>query len=164
MFSFFGVLIFCGLQKARVLSGSPQSTLIQVGSWSGQSTMSSNGSPNGPSQVSSPPTTPLGVNNDAWDLIYQAAGQVARLKMNGGVDGPTRNPGLLGPPKRLPTPPLRNSSTLSTFYHNQVSFILILAFFLNFLLICFNWKLISFTVVFTGIVEARGEWDGEQAG
>lgn len=108
-------------EKAWVLSGSPQSTLSQVGSWSGRSTVLSNGSPNGPSQVSSPPTTPLGVNNDAWDLIYQAAGQVARLKMNGGGDGPTRNPGLLGPPRRLPTPPpLTNSSPSSTVYHNQV--------------------------------------------
>ncbi|CDP19646.1 unnamed protein product [Coffea canephora] len=107
-------------EKAWALSGSPQSTLTQVGSWSGRSTMSSNGSPNGPSQVSSPPTTPLGVNDDAWDLIYQAAGQVERLKMNGSGDGPTRNPGLLGPPRRLPTPPPPTNFSPSTVYHNQV--------------------------------------------
>lgn len=105
-----------------MLSGSPQSTLVQVGSWSGRSTISSNGSPNGPSQVSSPPTTPLGVNNDPWDLIYQAAGQVARLKINGGDgDGRTRNPGLLVPPRSFTTP-LRNSSP-SALYHPQVSII-----------------------------------------
>ncbi|KAL3523914.1 hypothetical protein ACH5RR_016748 [Cinchona calisaya] len=99
-------------EKAKMLSGSPKSTLTQIGSWSGRSTMSSNGSPNGPSQVSSPPTTPLGVNNDAWDLIFRAAGEVARLRMNSySGDGPTRNPGLLGPTRRLPIPPpqLRNN-------------------------------------------------------
>ncbi|KAL3521153.1 hypothetical protein ACH5RR_019302 [Cinchona calisaya] len=111
-------------EKAGVLSGSPQSTLTQVGSWSGRSTMSSNGSPNGPSQVSSPPTTPLGVVNDALDLIFQAAGQVARLKMNGGGDGPTttRNPGgfpvPVGPPRRLTTPPSLRNPSPSTLYPN----------------------------------------------
>ena len=35
----------------------------------------------------SPPTTPFGAKNDSWDLIYAAAGQVARLKM-------TNNEGL----------------------------------------------------------------------
>ena len=46
-----------------------------MGSWS------ANGSPNGPSQVTSPPTTPFAPKDDTWDLIYAAAGQVARLKM-----------------------------------------------------------------------------------
>ncbi|XP_022743117.1 uncharacterized protein LOC111294178 [Durio zibethinus] len=64
-------------EKTRVLASSPQSTLSGLGSWSA----SSNGSPNGPSQVPSPPTTPFGAQNDTWDLIYAAAGQVARLKM-----------------------------------------------------------------------------------
>ncbi|EEF31964.1 uncharacterized protein LOC8287272 [Ricinus communis] len=58
-----------------VMAGSPESTLSGIGSWS----VSSNGSPNG---VLSPPTTPFGVKNDTWDLIYAAAGQVARLKMS----------------------------------------------------------------------------------
>ncbi|XP_065869724.1 uncharacterized protein [Euphorbia lathyris] len=62
-------------EKQRVMAGSPESTLSGIGSWS----VSSNGSPNG---VLSPPTTPFGVKNDTWDLIYAAAGQVARLKMN----------------------------------------------------------------------------------
>ncbi|XP_015869919.2 uncharacterized protein LOC107407188 [Ziziphus jujuba] len=81
-----------------VLSGSPQSTLSGIGSWCARSTISSDGSPNGPSQVPSPPTTPFGARNDTWDLIYEAAGQVARLKM---TDEETkfsnRGKGLLGP-------------------------------------------------------------------
>ncbi|XP_057475919.1 uncharacterized protein LOC130763910 [Actinidia eriantha] len=81
------------LEKPWVLSVSPQSTLSAVGSWSG------NGSPNGPSQVPSPPATPLG-GNDAWDLIYAAAGQVARLKMNCG-EGPPKGRGLLASPRIL---------------------------------------------------------------
>ncbi|CAK9135685.1 unnamed protein product [Ilex paraguariensis] len=81
------------LEKSWVLSGSPQSTLSGLGCWS------SNGSPDGPSKGSSPPTTPLGANNDAWDLIFQAAGQVSRLKMNS--DGSTKGRGLLNPPSSL---------------------------------------------------------------
>ncbi|MCD7453827.1 hypothetical protein HAX54_022287 [Datura stramonium] len=78
------------IEKNWVYSGSPQSTLTQIGSGSCRSSGSSNGSPNGPSQVSSPPTTPFGVQNDAWNLIYEAAGQVARLRMHGWL-GLTRN-------------------------------------------------------------------------
>ncbi|KAK7828058.1 hypothetical protein CFP56_030562 [Quercus suber] len=66
-----------------VMAGSPQSTLSGIGSWSGRSGVSSNGSPNGPSRFPSPPTTPFGAQNDTWDLIYAAAGQVARLKVSG---------------------------------------------------------------------------------
>ncbi|GFZ14946.1 hypothetical protein Acr_24g0011360 [Actinidia rufa] len=96
------------LEKPWVLSVSPQSTLSAVGSWSG------NGSPNGPSQVPSPPATPLG-GNDAWDLIYAAAGQVARLKMNCG-EGPPKGRGLLAPPRILtplqhPAPPVKKPNT-----------------------------------------------------
>ncbi|XVE99680.1 hypothetical protein REPUB_Repub03eG0221100 [Reevesia pubescens] len=65
-------------EKTGGLASSPQSTLSGLGSWSA----SSNGSPNGPSQVPSPPTTPFGAQNDTWDLIFAAAGQVARLKMS----------------------------------------------------------------------------------
>ncbi|KAK4436579.1 hypothetical protein Salat_0821600 [Sesamum alatum] len=87
------------LEKRWVMSTSPQSTLAHVGSWTGGSAGgSSNGSPNG---VPSPPTTPLGAKNDAvGDLIYRAAGQVAKLKLNGGGGpGPTKHKGLLGPPR-----------------------------------------------------------------
>ncbi|KAL5567643.1 hypothetical protein UlMin_024218 [Ulmus minor] len=92
-----------------VLSGSPQSTLTGIGSWSG--------SPNGPSQVTSPPTTPFGAKNDTWDLIYAAAGEVARLKMSGeepklGQQGR----GLLGP-ARSTNPSVRNPN--NGLYSNQ---------------------------------------------
>ncbi|KAI3470804.1 hypothetical protein Pfo_027467 [Paulownia fortunei] len=89
------------LEKHWVMSTSPQSTLAHLGSWSGRSVGgSTNGSPNG---VTSPPTTPLGAKNDAvGNLIYRAAGQVAKLKLNGGdVPGPTKHKGLLGPPRSL---------------------------------------------------------------
>lgn len=83
-----------------VIAGSPQSTPSGIGSWSGRSAVSSNGSPNGSSRFPSPPTTPFGASNDTWDLIYAAAGQVARLKMSG--ESPKynhQNRGLLTPPK-----------------------------------------------------------------
>ncbi|KAK2637471.1 hypothetical protein Ddye_032263 [Dipteronia dyeriana] len=66
------------LEKSGVMSGSPESTLSGIGSWS----MSSNDSPNGSSLVSSPPATPFSCQNDTWNLISAAAGQVARLKMS----------------------------------------------------------------------------------
>ncbi|KAF2287193.1 hypothetical protein GH714_038891 [Hevea brasiliensis] len=74
-----------------VMAGSPESTLSGIGSWS----VSSNGSPNG---VLSPPTTPFRAKNDTWDLIYAAAGQVARLKMSneGNKYNDRQGRGLLG--------------------------------------------------------------------
>ncbi|XAR66226.1 hypothetical protein NMG60_11012376 [Bertholletia excelsa] len=90
------------LEKSRVSSGSPQSTLGAVESWSGSS--------NGPSQVPSPPTTPPGGDNDAWDLIYAAAGQVARLKMNGG-EGPPGSRGFLGHSRSVAPPPTKSFNT-----------------------------------------------------
>ncbi|GMI87194.1 hypothetical protein like AT2G39870 [Hibiscus trionum] len=65
-------------EKNGALASSPRSTLSGLGCWSS----SSNNSPNGPSQVPSPPTTPFSAQNDTWDLISAAAGQVARLKMS----------------------------------------------------------------------------------
>lgn len=102
-----------------VRARSPQSTLSGIGSWSGRSAVSSNGSPNGPSQVPSPPTTPFGANNDTWDLIYAAAGQVARLKMSG--ESPKYNyqsRGLLAPPKTT-TPTSAANSCSFGLYSNQ---------------------------------------------
>lgn len=94
------------------MAGSPQSTLSGIGSWSCRSAVSSNGSPNGPSQFPSPPPTPFGAKNDTWDLIYAAAGQVARMKMGG--ESPKYNyqsRGLLAPPKATnPTSAARNCS------------------------------------------------------
>ena len=68
-------------------TGSPQSTLSGFGSWSAWSSVSSDGSPNGPSQAPSPPVTPFGSDDNTWDLIYAAAKQVARLKVNSSRDG-----------------------------------------------------------------------------
>ncbi|ESW13812.1 hypothetical protein PHAVU_008G228300 [Phaseolus vulgaris] len=92
---------------ARGLAGSPQSILSGIGSWSGRSGGSGDGSPNGSSRVPSPTTTPFKASNDAWDVLYAAAGQVARLKMNdevsskieflnGGVFGGVSPPVLAG--------------------------------------------------------------------
>lgn len=106
-----------------VLSGSPQSTLSGIGSWSGRSTISSNGSPNGPSQVPSPPTTPFGANNDTWDLISAAAGQVARLKMSGEGTNFSHHHGrgLLGPPRRPnpSVPSVRNPNSTGLYSNHQ---------------------------------------------
>ncbi|KAL4571695.1 hypothetical protein LXL04_018459 [Taraxacum kok-saghyz] len=55
----------------RVLSGSPQSTLC------GCKMGSSRGSPNCPS----PPAAPGNRNEPSWDLLYAAAGEVARMRM-----------------------------------------------------------------------------------
>ncbi|KAI3988767.1 hypothetical protein MKX01_016338 [Papaver californicum] len=92
--------------KTWFLSGSPQSTLSEVGScWSGGSGGSSRGSPtNGPSQVSSPPTTPINEKDDAWELLYAAAGQVARMKVNDeGTKQQNHTSILLGLPRK-PSP------------------------------------------------------------
>lgn len=61
--------------KAEVLAGSPQSILCGLQA-------SGEDSPNGvASQVSSPPSSPLEqAPADAWDLLNEAAGQVARLR------------------------------------------------------------------------------------
>ncbi|KAJ1286230.1 hypothetical protein BS78_03G337300 [Paspalum vaginatum] len=61
--------------KAQVMAGSPQSTLCGLAA-------SGEDSPNGvASQVSSPPSSPLEQQPaDPWDLLYEAAGQVARLR------------------------------------------------------------------------------------
>ncbi|KAK9158925.1 hypothetical protein Scep_005499 [Stephania cephalantha] len=105
--------------KARVVAGSPQSTLCAVGS------CSSRGSPNGPSQVSSPPSTPVNGKDDAWELLYAAAGQVVRIKMNdegsnyfrGGGGG---GRGLLGPPRKLSPVPSQNlNNSNHGYFSNQ---------------------------------------------
>lgn len=69
-------------EKVTVMAGSPQSTLAGIGSWSGRSGGSSDGSPNGSTRVPSPTTVPFSTGNDAWEVLYAAAGEVARLKMN----------------------------------------------------------------------------------
>ncbi|XP_062226145.1 uncharacterized protein LOC133924564 [Phragmites australis] len=61
--------------KAELMTGSPQSTLCGLPA-------SGEDSPNGvASQVSSPPPSPLEQPPaDPWDLLYEAAGQVSRLR------------------------------------------------------------------------------------
>ncbi|KAJ8899733.1 hypothetical protein K2173_019432 [Erythroxylum novogranatense] len=78
--------------KGWVVSGSPQSTLCAAGSGCGCRRGSSLGSPNGPSQVASPPAT--------WDLLYAAAGEVARMRVNEERFGlNSQNRGLLSIPR-----------------------------------------------------------------
>lgn len=89
--------------KARFVSGSPQSTLCTVGRGCGCRQGSSRGSPGCQSQVSSP--------SETWDLLYAAAGEVARMRMNEESYGyHQHNGGLLCPPRK-PSPisvPLKN--------------------------------------------------------
>ncbi|KAF9597935.1 hypothetical protein IFM89_022753 [Coptis chinensis] len=96
--------------KTRVMAGSPESTLCGLGSWAG----SSRGSPNGPSMVSSPPSTPLNGGEDAWDLLYAAAGEVVRMRLN--EEGSKFGRGLLAVPQN-PTP--KNSTANVVFYPNH---------------------------------------------
>ncbi|KAJ4979105.1 hypothetical protein NE237_009885 [Protea cynaroides] len=108
--------------KTWVLSGSPQSTLSAVGSWSAGSAGSSRGSSNGPSQVSSPPSTPMNGKDDAWDLLYAAAGQVVRMKMNDEVPKCHQGPGLLGPPRNhAPVSPHIKNPNAATYSNPALS-------------------------------------------
>ncbi|KAF8396824.1 hypothetical protein HHK36_018457 [Tetracentron sinense] len=93
--------------KTRVLAGSPQSTLCEVGSWSGCSAESSYESPNGPSEVSTPMNDK---EDDAWYLLYAAAGQVAWMKMNNELPRNHHGRGLLEHPLKPDTvfEPLKN--------------------------------------------------------
>ncbi|KAJ9185285.1 hypothetical protein P3X46_004938 [Hevea brasiliensis] len=90
--------------KAWVVSGSPQSTLCGLGSGCGCRQASCRGRPNDFSRGSSTPAT--------WDLLYAAAGEVARMRINQegyGLNG--HNSGILGPPRK-PSPvsvPVENS-------------------------------------------------------
>lgn len=53
------------------MAGSPQSTLC------------GHDSPDGPSEVNSPPSSPLEQRKeDSWDVLYEAAGQVMRMRLN----------------------------------------------------------------------------------
>lgn len=86
------------------MAGSPQSTLLGPPA-------SGEDSPNGgASQVSSPPSSPLEKQPaDPWDLLHEAAGQVARLRVNS-IPVPDNPPAYHGngyaPPARKPSPPL----------------------------------------------------------
>ncbi|TYI11125.1 hypothetical protein ES332_A09G189700v1 [Gossypium tomentosum] len=100
--------------KGWVLSSSPQSTLCALPSGCGCKQGSSRASPNCQSRVSSPPGT--------WDLLYAAAGEVERLRMNEEGYGGFNNRGLLGPPARKPSPNLDVSGfyTQQSLSHNKL--------------------------------------------
>lgn len=101
-------------EKVTVMAGSPQSTLAGIGSWSGRSGGgSSDGSPNGSTRVPSPTTVPFSGGNDAWDVLYAAAGEVARLKMNGEVKR-----GVLG---GLPPPTMAENRAGAVFVNPNAS-------------------------------------------
>nr|BAJ96328.1 predicted protein [Hordeum vulgare subsp. vulgare] len=90
--------------KAEVMSGSPQSTLCVLQA-SGEDSPTG-----GASQVSSPPSSPLEQQPaDPWDLLHEAAGQVARLRVDS-IPVPVVNPApihgaAVAPPARNPSPP-----------------------------------------------------------
>ncbi|KAL6853670.1 hypothetical protein ACP4OV_019699 [Aristida adscensionis] len=90
-----------GLAKAEVMAGSPQSTLCGLPA-------SGEDSPNGgASQVSSPPSSPLEKEPaDPLDLLYEAAGQVARLRTNS-IPVPKNAPAHRGHPV---APPAKKTS------------------------------------------------------
>ncbi|KAM0889489.1 hypothetical protein ACQ4PT_027686 [Festuca glaucescens] len=87
--------------KAEVMSGSPQSTLCGLQA-------SGEDSPNGgASQVSSPPSSPLDKQPaDPWDLLHEAAGQVARLPTTS-IPVPKPNAAVT-PPLPAPKPAAAN--------------------------------------------------------
>lgn len=100
-------------RKGWSLAGSPQSTLCSALGGCDCNQGSSRGSPNGPSRVSSPPEASR--TDGAWDLLYAAAGEVARIRMaesgtgfrskNNGLFVP-RKPGPISVPHKTPTPNL----------------------------------------------------------
>ncbi|KAG8068445.1 hypothetical protein GUJ93_ZPchr0005g14743 [Zizania palustris] len=91
--------------KAEVTVGSPQSTLCGLPK-SGQET------PNGgASRVNSPPSSPLEQKPaDPWDILYEAASQMARMPVANSIPVPTNSYGFpshggVAAPVRKPSPP-----------------------------------------------------------
>ncbi|XP_047059081.1 myosin-1-like [Lolium rigidum] len=86
--------------KGEVVAGSPQSTLCGLHA-------SGEDSPTGAaSQVSSPPSSPLDKQPaDPWDLLHEAAGQVARLPpTTGSIPVPKPNAAVAPPPPKHAAP------------------------------------------------------------
>ncbi|KAL3531755.1 hypothetical protein ACH5RR_005276 [Cinchona calisaya] len=103
------------------LSGSPQSTLQSaLCGGCGCNHGSSRGSPNCPLQVASP-TTVMNGKDAAWDLLYAAAGEVARLRMIEGAAGfhPRKNGPIVPPIKPSPISLPQRTSGLQTHLSNQ---------------------------------------------
>lgn len=110
-------------QKAWAMSGSPQSTLTSfMGGYNGYKEGSSRGSPNGPSLSTSPPqAAPLNRSDASWNLLYAAAGEVARMRMtaaNEGFGGYYQKDGLFYPP-RIPSPVAKTSNQGFQSNHNK---------------------------------------------
>lgn len=92
------------------MSSSPQSTLCGGVGGCGCKQGSSRGSPN----CLSPPSVAAGAkpNAAAWDLLYAAAGEIARMRMaeeavynqGRGLLGPPRKPGPISLPLKNPNP------------------------------------------------------------
>ncbi|XP_019225014.1 PREDICTED: uncharacterized protein LOC109206629 isoform X2 [Nicotiana attenuata] len=103
--------------KGWSLLGSPQSTLC------GCKQGSSSESPNCPSQASSPP--PMNRNDRAFDLLYAAADEVARLRMMEDAAGlyQTKN-GLSATPRKttVPVPPNNSKPCFGSLKSNQLSY------------------------------------------
>ncbi|KAI4356545.1 hypothetical protein L6164_000562 [Bauhinia variegata] len=104
----------CATEKSKGMfsSGSPQSTLCAVGSGCGCRKGSNHSSPNSVCQFSSQKAT--------WDLLNAAAGEVERMRLNGGY-GFNHQRGLLGPPTNnsLLTPPAKNANPDVGFHTQQ---------------------------------------------
>ncbi|KAL4330769.1 hypothetical protein AHAS_Ahas13G0433200 [Arachis hypogaea] len=99
------------------MGGSPQSTLSGIRSWSGHSLVSGEGTPNGSSRVPSPSTTPFADRNDPWEVIYQAAGQVARMKLNDHVSQSNR--GFLNSTRATAAAPKDLHTTVCRSFYNH---------------------------------------------
>ncbi|KAL6987692.1 hypothetical protein U1Q18_013441 [Sarracenia purpurea var. burkii] len=113
-------------KKAWMMAGSPQSTLCSVMGGYGCKDHSSSGSPNCPSLVSSPPPAAAAFDrkDTAWNLLYAAAGEVARLRTTSEGIGYNQNGGggFGAPRKPCPVPvPLKypNPNLNSGFNSNQ---------------------------------------------
>jgi hypothetical protein len=112
---FFGanvrVLGFLHDLQGWALSGSPQSMLCTVGRRCGCRQGSSRGNPNG----SSSPAT--------WDLLYEAAGEVERMRMNNeeGCCFNNQSRGPSGPPRKPPpiSIPSKNPISDVSLYQQQ---------------------------------------------
>ncbi|KAH6762036.1 hypothetical protein C2S52_019469 [Perilla frutescens var. hirtella] len=97
--------------KGLKLSGSPQSTLCGFKPGSSQS------SPNSASRVSSPPESKDAIG---WDLLYAAAGEVARMRMTEET-APFHSTQLFPPPQKpsSPTIPVKKSNPPTAYYPNH---------------------------------------------
>ncbi|CAL4946575.1 unnamed protein product [Urochloa decumbens] len=103
--------------KAEVMAGSPQSILCGLAA-SGEE------SPNGvASQVSSPPSSPLEQQPaDPWDVLHEAAGQVARLRSDSipvPKNAATRRGHAVAPPAKQPSAPAPAPKAAAGADHHQ---------------------------------------------